>query len=98
MLSDAELAKAINAELDDIASEAIMRGDNKTPAWQPEIDSHAVLRVCLRIEEEIGVTISEDCVPMGGFPDRAVCVAVMMAEAKKAMSKTKDVDTEVEVI
>lgn len=97
MLSDAELEATINAELDDIASEAIMRGENSKPGWQPTIDSHAVLRVCLRIEEEIGVTISEECVPVGGFPDRAMCVAVMMAEAKKAIVSLEKSKKKVEV-
>lgn len=88
-ISDEDLAAAINDELDDIADEAKMRGEGGKPGWEPEIDSHSVLRVCLRLEEEIGLEISEECVPVGGFRDRDSCVATMMKHAKEAIAKAK---------
>jgi len=91
MLSDDDLAAAINDELDDIAAEAKMRGEGGSANWEPEIDSHSVLRVCLRIEEEIGIEISEECVPVGGFRDRESCVATMMKHAKKAAQEALNV-------
>lgn len=91
MPTDDELESAINAELDDIADEAIMRGEVAKSNWEPEIDSHSVLRVCLRIEEEIGIEISEDCVPVGGFPDRKSCVEIMMKHAKEAIAEAAKV-------
>ncbi len=95
-LSDKDLAAAINDELNDIAVEAKMRGEGSTPAWEPQIDSHSVLRVCLRIEEEIGVEISEECVPVGGFKDRNSCVATMLKHAKKAMANATKVKNKTE--
>lgn len=88
MISDAELEAAINSELDNLADEAILRGDVANPGWEPEIDSHAVLSVCLRIQEETGVLISEECVPVGGFQDRETCIAVMMKHAKSSIAET----------
>lgn len=97
MLTDDELESAIHAELDDIADEAIMRGEGAKSDWEPEIDSHSVLRICLRIEEEIGIEISEDCVPVGGFPDRKSCVEIMMKHAKEAIVKTAQSKVEAKV-
>jgi len=96
MLSDYELAAAINAELDDILAEAKMRGEGGALGWEPEIDSHSVLRVCLRIEEETGVEISEECVPVGGFKDRESCIATMMKHAKEAVQKSTKVTSQTE--
>lgn len=95
-ISDEDLAAAINDELDDIAAEAKLRGEGGKPGWEPEIDSHSVLRVCLRIEEEIGLGISEECVPVGGFRDRESCVATMMKHAKEAMAKATKVKNKTE--
>lgn len=96
MLTDEDLAAAINEELDDIAAEAKMRGEGGSSDWEPEIDSHSVLRICLRIEEEIGVEISEECVPVGGFKDRESCVAIMMKHAKQAAKETTKVKDQTE--
>jgi hypothetical protein len=96
MLSDDDLAAAINKELDDIRAEAQMRGEGGAPDCEPEIDSHSVLRVCLRIEEETGVEISEECVPVGGFKDRETCVATMMKHAKEAAQKAIKVKNQTE--
>lgn len=97
MLTDDELKSAINSELDDIAHEAIMRGETGKSNWEPEIDSHSVLRVCLRIEEEIGVEISEDCIPVGGFSDRNTCVEVMMKHSKEAIAQAEKAKVEAKV-
>jgi len=97
MPSDADLAAAINQELDDIRAEAKMRGEGGPADWEPEIDSHSVLRLCLRIEEETGIEISEECVPVGGFKDRETCVATMMKHAKEAAQKVIKVNIQTEV-
>lgn len=84
MLSNDELRNIIESELDDLADDAVLRGEGAKPDWEPEIDSHAVLSVCIRIEEETGIVVSEDVVPVGGFADRETCVREMMRHAKEA--------------
>ncbi|MEP0068531.1 hypothetical protein [Pyruvatibacter sp.] len=97
MISDDDLKSAIEDELNDLANDAILRGEATHPDWQPEIDSHAVLSICLRIEEETGVPISEDVVPVGGFADRAECVREMMAHAKTAVLEAENAQSKQEV-
>lgn len=89
MLTDDELKAAIIAELDELKDDAVLRGESNHPDWYPAIDSLAVINICVRIEEETGVAISEDCVPVGGFADREACIAVMTQHAKVAMKAAK---------
>ena len=86
MISDDDLKAAIESELDDLADDAILRGEGTQPGWQPSIDSLAVINICVRIQEETGVVISEECVPVGGFQDRDTCISTMLAHAKKALA------------
>ena len=96
MLSEAEIIAALSEELDDIAEEAKMRGISDKPGWQPDIDSHSVLRICLRLEEETGVEISESCVPVGGFNSREQCITTMLQHAKAAMAATVETKSTME--
>ncbi len=84
MISDDELRRIIEDELDILAQDAILRGEASKPTWEPEIDSQSALSVCLRIEEETGIVVSEDVVPVGGFDDRETCVREMMKHTKAA--------------
>ncbi len=86
MISDEDLRAMIEDELDDIADDALLRGESDQPEWEPEIDSQAVLRVLLRLEEELGVELSEDIVPVGGYDDRTACVRAMVDESKRALA------------
>lgn len=98
MLSEAEIKAALSEELDDIAEEAKMRGISDKPGWQPDIDSHSVLRLCLRLEEETGVEISESCVPVGGFNSREQCIATMVQHAKDAIAAAQKTKTTTEAL
>ena len=97
MISDDDLRAAIENELDELARDAASRGEGDSPDWQPEIDSHAVLSVILRVEEETGVTISESVIPVGGFADRETCVREMMAHAKAAIAASAKEPSQQEV-
>ena len=76
---------SIRSEIASIKKEAVKRlaGQDK-PEWEPEMDSQNVLRVCLRIEEETGLVISEEVVPPGGFNDVEQCVQALLTETAKA--------------
>ncbi|WP_416877555.1 hypothetical protein [Litorimonas sp.] len=87
----AELERAIRDEIKSIKDEAIMRGGNdRKGSWEPEIDSLNALRISLRIEDEINLTISEDKIPAGGFSDVESCVTAFLNEAEKAWVETKE--------
>lgn len=76
---------SIRSEIASIRKEAAKRLDGKDkPDWEPEMDSQNVLRVCLRIEEETGLVISEEVVPPGGFNDIEQCVQALLKETAKA--------------
>lgn len=94
MVSDKELRQIIEDELDTLAQDAILRGEANKPGWEPEIDSQAALSVCLRIEEETGITVSEDVVPVGGFEDRETCIREMMRHTKEAVAVVLGKQTE----
>lgn len=93
-VSDHDLKAAIEAELDDLADEAVLRGETVKSGWEPEIDSLAVINICVRIQEETGIIVSEKCVPVGGFPDRKSCVDTMVAHAKAAMAQMHKIKQE----
>ena len=81
----AELERAIRDEIKSIKDEAIKRGGSGSKgSWEPEIDSLNALRISLRIEDEINVTISEDKIPAGGFADAESCVTAFLNEAEQA--------------
>lgn len=51
----------------------IAAANNDRPAprevWEPEIDSLVMVRVILRIEEEIAIVLPDDVMPAGGVND-----------------------------
>ena len=52
------------------------------PAWQPEIDSLAVVEVICSIEELLGVTLPASFVPRGGYDDVEACVRDLLTAAQ----------------
>lgn len=66
---------------DEIAVAAQDRPPTKA-GWRPEVDSPVVVRVVLRVERELGITLSEDAMPPGGFDDVEDCVEAILAQCR----------------
>ena len=65
MFSAKDLETAIRDEI------SAANNDRPTPreAWEPEIDSLVMVRVILRVEEEIAIDLPDDVMPAGGLDD-----------------------------
>jgi acyl carrier protein len=74
MFPDKTLETAIRDEI----TSAI--NDRPTPrgAWEPEVDSLIMVRVVLRVEEELGIKLPDDVMPSGGFDGIEHCITVVM--------------------
>ena len=83
-----------NAIRDEIAS-AI--NDRPTPrgAWEPEVDSLVMVRVVLRVEEELALDLPDDVMPPGGFDGVEHCVATVMETCRELWSANQPVREEV---
>lgn len=66
---------------DEIAIAAQDRPPTKS-GWRPEVDSPVVVRVVLRVERELGITLPEDAMPPGGFDDVEHCVQGILAHCR----------------
>lgn len=84
---------AIRSEIDAIRKETTKRDGQDRPEWEPEIDSQNALRVCLRIEEETGIEISEDVVPPGGYDDVESCISALLGATEKAWKARNEKET-----
>lgn len=51
--------------------------------WEPEVDSHVMVRIVLRIEEEVGLRLPDDCMPPGGVESIEQCVETMTATCER---------------
>ncbi len=86
LLEDAirdEIASAIN--------------DRPTPraGWEPEVDSLVMVRVVLRIEEELALDLPDDVMPPGGFNDVEHCVVTVMEMCRELWNANQPVEEEV---
>lgn len=72
------LATLETAIRDEIAS-AINDRPTERGAWEPEVDSLIMVRVVLRVEEEIALDLPDDVMPQGGFDGVDDCVAAVVA-------------------
>ncbi len=65
MFPASDLEAAIRDEI------SAANNDRPTPreTWEPEIDSLVMVRVILRVEEEIAVELPDDVMPAGGLDD-----------------------------
>lgn len=79
---------------DEIAS-AI--NDRPTPraAWEPEVDSLVMVRVVLRVEEELALDLPDDVIPERGFDDVEHCVATVMETCRELWEANQPVREEV---
>lgn len=51
--------------------------------WEAEIDSMVIVEVLCAVQEAIGIDLSEDIIPQGGFETADECVATVLAAAAK---------------
>jgi acyl carrier protein len=72
------VADAIRDEIEVAAQE---RPPTKS-GWRPEVDSPVVVRVVLRVERELGITLTEDAMPPGGFENVEHCVQSILAQCR----------------
>ena len=70
-----------NAIRDEIVVAAKDRPPTKS-GWRPEVDSPVVIRVVLRVEEEIGIELPVDTISPGGFDDVEACVRSILARSR----------------
>lgn len=59
--------------------------DRPTPRrpWEPEVDSLVMVRVVLRIEEELALDLPDDVMPSGGFQGIDHCVKAVIATCRE---------------
>ena len=71
--------------------------DRPTPraAWEPEVDSLIMVRVVLRVEEELTLSLPDDVMPAGGFNSIEHCVATVMTRCRELWTTTQPVKEEV---
>lgn len=51
--------------------------------WEPEVDSHVMVRIVLRIEEEVELKLPDDCMPPGGVESIEQCVETITATCER---------------
>lgn len=71
--------------------------DRPTPRrpWEPEVDSLVMVRVVLRIEEELALDLPDDVMPSGGFQGIDHCVETVMAKCRELWAANQPVGEEV---
>lgn len=88
-------AKILEAAIRDEITSAI--NDRPTPrgAWEPAVDSLVMVRVVLRVEEELALSLPDDVMPPGGFDGVEHCVATVMDACRRVWSANQSVTEEV---
>jgi len=70
---------------DAIREEIAVAAQDRPPSksgWRPEVDSPVVVRVVLRVERELGITLPENAVPPGGFDEVEHCVESILTHCR----------------
>jgi acyl carrier protein len=75
---------------DEIASAITDRPTPREP-WEPEIDSLVMVRVILRIEEEIAIELPDDVMPAGGLDDVDAWVRSVMQSCRQRWQASQSV-------
>ncbi len=82
--------------LEDAIRDEIAAAINDRPTfragWEPEVDSLVMVRVVLRIEEELGVRLPDDLMPSGGFDDREHCVFTVIETCRELWETKQPVE------
>lgn len=52
-------------------------------SWEPEVDSHVLVRIALRIEEDFSIELPDDCMPPGGIESIEQCVETVTARCEQ---------------
>lgn len=63
--------------------------------WEPEVDSLVMVRVVLRIEEDLGISLPDDLMPSGGFNDVEHCVLTVIKACRDLWNTKQPVEEEV---
>ena len=86
--------QAIEAAIREEIASAI--SDRPTPRrpWEPEVDSLVMVRVVLRIEEELALDLPDDVMPSGGFQGIEHCVETVMATCRELWAANQPVREE----
>jgi len=76
---------------------AAANNDRPTPRepWEPEIDSLVMVRVILRIEEEIAIELPDDVMPAGGLDDVDSWVRSVVQSCRQQWTASQAVPQEV---
>ncbi len=71
--------------------------DRPTPrgTWQPEVDSLVMIRVVLRVEEELSIELPDDVIPSGGFDGVEHCVTIIMKACRELWTANQPMTEEV---
>ena len=64
-------------------------------AWEPEVDSLIMVRVVLRVEEELALNLPDDLMPPGGFDSVEHCVATVVETCRELWNANQLVKEEV---
>lgn len=85
--------------VEDVIREEIEAAANDRPtprgSWEPEVDSLVMVRVVIRIEEELGLELQDDVMPAGGFDGVDHCVEVVMQQCRELWTVNQPVKEEV---
>lgn len=84
--------------IEDAIRDEICCASNDRPVpratWEPEVDSLLLVRIVLRIEEEIGLMFPDDCMLSGGAESVAQCIETITATCERLwleQQKTREV-------
>lgn len=83
-----------NAIRDEITSAINDRPVPRRP-WEPEVDSLVMVRVVLRIEEELAINLPDDVMPSGGFHSIDHCVKTVMTKCRELWAAKQSVEEKV---
>ena len=85
--------------LEDAIRDEISSAINDRPttrgSWEPEVDSLVMVRVVLRVEDELALDLPDDVMPPGGFDNVEHCVATVMEMCRELWSTKQPVTEEV---
>ena len=85
--------------LEDAIRDEIISAINDRPTaragWEPEVDSLIMVRVVLRVEEEIAIELPDDVMPSGGFDSIDDCVARVMNACRELWNANQPVKEKV---
>ena len=59
-------------------------------AWEPEVCSLVMVRIGLRMEEELGIELPNEAMPAGGYDDVETCVQTVLAHCEEIWLKTRE--------